>query len=160
MIQKAEIQPSYAQQHFLKFAKFVGNLTIFQNLVQIFDNLTKFQKMHAVHEITAGHRSLSGTISCETDRIRFLPVTMTKRFSNFNSIPYTEDRHKLRVASTKCQLLDTMSGTGQIFISGAGYVVNACQNQKVSKKGRLFVFSSYWFRNNKKKYLNDKFSVD
>ena len=40
---------------------------------------------HTVHEITAGHRSLSGTISCMTDGIRFLPVTMTGRFSNFNS---------------------------------------------------------------------------
>ena len=40
----------------------------------------------AVHEITAGHRSLSDTISCVTDRICFLPVTMTGRFSNFNSI--------------------------------------------------------------------------
>ena len=72
-----------------------------------------------VHEITAGHRSLSGTISCVTDRIRFLPVTMTGRFSNFNSISYTEDRHELRVTGTKCRLLDTMSGTGGIFISGA-----------------------------------------
>ena len=73
---------------------------------------------YAVHEITAGHRSLSGTISCVTDRIRFLPVTMTGRFSNFNSISYTEDRHELRVTGTKCRLSDTMSGTGQIFISG------------------------------------------
>ena len=39
-----------------------------------------------VHEINAGHRSLSGTISCVTDRIRFLPVTMTGKFSNFNSM--------------------------------------------------------------------------
>ena len=31
---------------------------------------------HTVHEITAGHRSLSGTITCVTDRIRFLPVTL------------------------------------------------------------------------------------
>ena len=30
-----------------------------------------------MHEITAGHRSLSGTISCVIDRIRFLPVSMT-----------------------------------------------------------------------------------
>ena len=64
-------------------------------------------------------RSLSGTISCVTDRIRFLPVTMTGRFSNFNSISYTEDRHELRLTGTKC-LPDTMSGTGEIFISGAG----------------------------------------
>ena len=28
------------------------------------------------------HRSLSGTISCVTGRIRFLPVTMTGSFSN------------------------------------------------------------------------------
>ena len=68
--------------------------------------------MIAVHEITAGHRSLSGTISCVTDRIRFLSVAMTGRFSNFNSISYTEDWHKLRVTSTK-------SGADDIFISGA-----------------------------------------
>ena len=73
----------------------------------------------SVHEIAAGHRSLSGTISFVTDRIRFLLVTMTGRFSNFNSISYTEDRHKLRVTGTKCRLPDTMSGTGEIFISGA-----------------------------------------
>ena len=54
-----------------------------------------------------------------TDRIRFLPVIMTGRFSNFNSISYTEDRHKLRVTGMKCRLPDTMSGTGEIFISGA-----------------------------------------
>ena len=71
-----------------------------------------------VHKITAGHRSLSGTISCVTHRIRFLPVTTTGRFSNFNSISYTEDRHELRVTGTKCRLPDTMSGTGEIFISG------------------------------------------
>ena len=40
----------------------------------------------SVHEITAGHRSLSGTISCVTDRIRFLLVTMTGRVSNFNTV--------------------------------------------------------------------------
>ena len=62
-----------------------------------------------VHEITAGHRSLSGMISCVTGRIRFLPVTMTGRFSNFNSTSYTEDRHELRVTGSKCRLLDTMS---------------------------------------------------
>ena len=72
-----------------------------------------------MHEITAGHRSLSGTISCVTDRIRFLPVTMTDRFSNVNSISYTEDRQELSVTGTKCRLPDTMSGTGKIFISGA-----------------------------------------
>ena len=75
--------------------------------------------LHVVHEIFAGHRSLSGTISCVTDRIRFLPVTMTGRFSKFNNISYTEDRHELRMTGTKCQLPDTMSGTGEIFISGA-----------------------------------------
>ena len=32
---------------------------------------------------------------------------------------YTEDRHEFRVTGTKCRLSDTMSGTGQIFISGA-----------------------------------------
>ena len=72
-----------------------------------------------MHETTAGHRSLSGTISCVTNRIRFLPVTMTGRFSNFNRISYKEDRHEFRVTGTKCRLPDTMSGTGQIFISGA-----------------------------------------
>ena len=71
-----------------------------------------------MHEITAGHRSLSGTISCVTDRIRFLPVTMTDRFSNFNSITYTEDQHEMRVTGTMCRQPDTMSGTSEIFISG------------------------------------------
>ena len=73
----------------------------------------------AVHEITASHQSLFGTNLCVTDRIRFLPVTMTGRFSNFNSIAYTEDRQELRVTSTNCRLPDTMSGTGEIYISGA-----------------------------------------
>ena len=72
-----------------------------------------------VHEITASHRSLSDTISCVIDRIRFLPVTMTGRFSNFNSISYTEDRHELRMTGTKCRLPDMVSSTGEIFISGA-----------------------------------------
>ena len=72
-----------------------------------------------MHEITAGHWSLSGTISCVIDRIRFLPVTMTGRFSNVSSISYTEDRHELRVTVTKCRLPDKMSGTSEIFISGA-----------------------------------------
>ena len=76
-----------------------------------------------VHEITAGHRSLSGTISCVTDRIRFLPVTMTGRFSNLNSISYVEDWHDLRVTGTKCLLPDSMSSTGEIFISGAELAV-------------------------------------
>ena len=75
-----------------------------------------------MHEITAGHRSLSGTISYVTNRIRFLPVTMTGSFSNFNSISYTEDRHELRVTGTKCRLPDTMSDTGKISISGAVWV--------------------------------------
>ena len=56
----------------------------------------------SVHEITADHQSLSSTISCVTDRIRFLLVTMSDRFSNFNSISYKEDRHELRVTSAKC----------------------------------------------------------
>ena len=47
--------------------------------------------MSSVHEVTAGHRSLSGTISCVTDMIRFLPITMTGRFSNINSISYAGD---------------------------------------------------------------------
>ena len=55
---------------------------------------------------------------CVTDRIRFLPVTMTGRFSNFNSTLYTEDRHELGVTGTKWRLLDTMSGIGEISISG------------------------------------------
>ena len=39
--------------------------------------------MHsAAHEIAAGHRSLSGTISRVTGRNCFLPVTVTGRFSN------------------------------------------------------------------------------
>ena len=94
---------------------------------------------HAVHEITAGHRSLSGTISCVTDRIRFLPVTMTGRFSNFNSISYTEDRHELRVTGTKCRLPDIVSGTGEIFISGAECSLSPCPTvQHLSLK-------VYWF---------------
>ena len=56
-----------------------------------------------VHEITAGHRSLSGTISYVTDRISFLLVTMTNRFSKFNSLSYTEDRHELPVTGTNCE---------------------------------------------------------
>ena len=73
----------------------------------------------AVHEITAGHRSLSGTISFVTGRIPFLLVTVTGRFSNSNSISYTEDRLELQVTGTKCRLPDTMSGIDEIFISGA-----------------------------------------
>ena len=73
----------------------------------------------SVHEITAGHRSLSGTISCVTYRIRFLLDTMTGRFSNFNSTSCTEDEYDLWVTGAKCRLPDMMSGTGEIFISGA-----------------------------------------
>ena len=79
------------------------------------------------HEITVAHWSLSGTI-------RFLPVTMTSRFSNFISISYKEDRHKLRVTGTKCRLpdtMDTMSGTGKIFISGTDMLLsllNCCHS--------------------------------
>ena len=72
-----------------------------------------------VHEITASHRSLSDTISCVTDRMRFLPVAMTVRSSNFNSTSYTEDRHEFRVTGTRCRLPDTMSGTGEISILSA-----------------------------------------
>ena len=72
----------------------------------------------SVHEITAVHRSLSGAISRVSDRIRFRPVTMTGRFSNFNSISYTVDWHKLRVTGTKCRLPDTLSVTCEIFNSG------------------------------------------
>ena len=48
---------------------------------------------------------------------------MTGRFSNFNSISYTEDRHELQVTGTKCRLPDMMSGTGEIFISGAAALI-------------------------------------
>ena len=77
--------------------------------------------LSSVHEITASHWSLSGTISCVTDRIRFLPITMTSRFSNFNSISYKEDRHELRLTNTKCRLPGIVSGTGEIFMSGADH---------------------------------------
>ena len=63
-----------------------------------------------VHEKTGGHWSLSDTISCVTDRSRFLPVV---------SISWTGDRQELRVTGTKCRLPDTMSGTGKKFISSA-----------------------------------------
>ena len=72
-----------------------------------------------MHEITDCHRSLSGTNLCVTNRIRYLPVTMTGIFSYFNSISHTEDRYELRVTGTKCRLPDTMSGSGEIFILGA-----------------------------------------
>ena len=48
---------------------------------------------------------------------------MTGRFSNFNSISYTEDRHKLQVTGTKCRLPDTMSGTGEDTMSGTGEII-------------------------------------
>ena len=71
-----------------------------------------YKLIKTVHEITAGHRSLSDRNSCVTDRICFLPVTMTGRFSNFNSLSYTKDWYKLQLNGTKCGLPDTMSGTG------------------------------------------------
>ena len=77
---------------------------------------------YTVNEIAAVHRSLSSTISCVTDRIPFLPVTHDLQVFKFQwYISYTEDRHELRMAGTKCRLSDTMSGTGEIFISGAEY---------------------------------------
>ena len=79
-----------------------------------------------MHEITTGHWSLSGTISCVTNRIHFLPVTMTGRCSKFNSISYKEDRHKLRVISRKYRLPDTMSRISKIFISGAALINVRC----------------------------------
>ena len=91
-------------------------LNFFKNLIKAF--WPRFMVVSSVHEITAAHRSLSGTISCVIDRIRFLLVTMTGSFSNFNSKSYREDRHELRVTGTKFRLLDTMSGTGEIFVSG------------------------------------------
>ena len=84
-----------------------------------------------MHEITACHRSLSGTILCVTDKINFLPGTMTGRFSNFNSISDTEDRHEVRVTGTKFRLQNTMSGTGgaedcpNVFLF-YGYAIFAC----------------------------------
>ena len=81
-------------------------LTFLQNTYVTNTNMKKKQSFKtfqisiphkAVHEIRDGHRSLSGTISCVTDRIRFLAVTMTGSFLKLYSISYTEDRHKLRV---------------------------------------------------------------
>ena len=72
---------------------------------------------HTVHEITAGHRSLSGTISCMTDGIRFLPVTMTGRFSNLNSISYTEDRYELRVTGVIVNIYSPKKITPRVEIS-------------------------------------------
>ena len=52
-----------------------------------------------VHEITAGHRSLSGTITCVTDRIPFLPVTMTGRYIIYRRpARIASDRHKVPTA--------------------------------------------------------------
>ena len=96
-----------------------------------------------MHEITAGHRSLSGTISCVTNRIRFLPVTLTSRFSNFNSTSYTEDLHKLRVTGTKCRLPDTISGTGEIFLSGAEQEVNQLLKESPFKEWQWFTVVQY-----------------
>ena len=41
-------------------------------------------------------------------RIRFLLVTMTCRFSNFNSISYTEDQHVLFVTGTKWPVIERL----------------------------------------------------
>ena len=69
---------------------------------------------------------------------------MTGRFSNFNSISYTEDRHALRVTGTKCRLPDTMSGTGVILISGAaGSPLNELlANSLLENKEAVRIFSS------------------
>ena len=83
------------------------------------DELYSTFHVSPVHEIAAGHRSLSGMISCVTDRIRFLPVTMkgfmkgcATSFGMPQKLPSAHcDRYKLR-------LTDTMSGTSQILISG------------------------------------------
>ena len=44
---------------------------------------------------------------------------MCGRQDSFSVGHNTEDRHELWVTGTKCRLPDTMSGTGEIFISGA-----------------------------------------
>ena len=80
------------------------------------------------------------------DRIRFVPVTMTSRFLNFNSISYTEDRHELRVSGTACRLLETMSGTGEIFISGT-VVYNFKQYFNVFVDLDTFLYQSYSYHN-------------
>ena len=46
---------------------------------------------------------------------------MTDKFSYLNSISCTEDRHELRVTGMKWRLPDIVSGTGEIFISGAAH---------------------------------------
>merc|ERR1719494_404610 len=66
---------------------------------------------------------------------------MTYRFSNFNSISYTNDRHELRVTGTKCPLPDTISGTSKIFISGAEYHYCLPYHLKVSKLLNIPCFS-------------------
>ena len=59
---------------------------------------------------------------CCLRTLQFSLLTMTDRYSNFNIISYTEDRHELRVTDTKCRLPDTMSATCEISISGADYL--------------------------------------
>ena len=49
----------------------------------LFYHFSGTEKNSTVHEITAGHRSLSSTISCVTDRIRFLPVTIVEKIGEF-----------------------------------------------------------------------------
>ena len=85
----------------------------------------------SVHKITAGHRSLSGAISRVTDRIRFLPVTMTGRFSNYNSILYTRVIYKADLRSYdrgKSQmigqnLLARSSWSSRIFIKTSSMIL-------------------------------------
>ena len=59
--------------------------------------------MWSAHEIAAGHRSLTGTISCVTGTICFLPVTMTGRFSNFNSQPCRSVLYLLTLFCEHCK---------------------------------------------------------
>ena len=49
--------------------------------------IQRFQYLqpNPLHGLTAGYRSLSGTILCVIDRVRFLQVTMTGSFSNLDS---------------------------------------------------------------------------
>ena len=77
------------------------------------------------------------TISCVTNRIRFLPVTKTGRCSKFNSISYKEDWHKLRVIGRKYRLPDTMSRISEIFISGAVLI------KAIGGSGVIFVSEAY-----------------
>ena len=97
---------------------YIENSLIFNDMLFVHALSIDLTYLSSLHEITAGHRPLSGAISHYV-RIPFLPVTMTGRFSNFNSVSYTEDWHKLRVTGSKCGLPDMLSGTGEIFISGA-----------------------------------------